>query len=236
MDELLTDQQQAEVVRTWLRENGGFLLLGLLLGLGGLFGWNQWQDGRQENAGEASLLYAQLADAVQFSRPVRAAELEAQLVVDHDGSPYVDQARLAMAKLHMERNEPEQAAGYLARLVDETPDAAMENIGRLRLARVRIQQQQYDDALKVLASIDENSAFAGRFHDVRGDAHYAAGDLQAARREYETALTTVQVGALDRALVQAKLDSLGVGSTAPPAAEAALPAADAPASEAATAE
>jgi predicted negative regulator of RcsB-dependent stress response len=229
VDELLTDQQQAEIVRTWLRENGGFLLLGLLLGLGGLFGWNQWQDGRQENAGEASLLYAQLADAVQFSRPVRAAELEAQLVAEHDGSPYVDQARLAMAKLHMDRNEAEQAAGYLVRLVDDTSDAAMENIGRLRLARVRIQQQQYDDALQVLAAIDENSAFAGRFHDVRGDAHYAAGDREAARLEYETALTTVEAGALDRGLVQAKLDSLGVGSAASPAAEAVVPAEDAPA-------
>ena len=47
VDEYLTDEQQAEVVKRWLRQNGLFMVLGVVLGLGGLFGWNSWQD-RQE--------------------------------------------------------------------------------------------------------------------------------------------------------------------------------------------
>jgi predicted negative regulator of RcsB-dependent stress response len=207
VDEFLTDQQQAELVRKWLRENGGFLVLGLALGLGGLFGWNQWQDSRERSASEASRVYEELVAAVQDGRPVRAAELEAELVARYGGSPYVDQARLAMAKLHMERNEADEAAGYLKRLVADTGDTSLEQIATLRLARVRIQQQRYDDALAVLDDIDENSAFAGRFHELRGDAYYEQGALEDARREYEAALGTVEPGTFDRGLVQAKLDS-----------------------------
>jgi predicted negative regulator of RcsB-dependent stress response len=215
VDEFLTDQQQADVVRKWLRENGGFLVLGLALGLGGLFGWTQWQEYQVRRAGEASRVYQQLVEAVLDSRTVRAAELEAELVANYSGSPYVDQGRLVMAKLHMDRNETDEAAGYLERLVADTRDAGMRQIARLRLARVRIQQQQYDAALAALTEIDENSAFSGRFHELRGDAYYAQGALDDARREYELALGTVQAGTLNRGLVQAKLDSLGASLVGP---------------------
>lgn len=214
MDELLTDQQQAAVVRNWLRENGWVIVVGLVLGLGGLFGFNQWQDYRLTRAGEAARVYEELVASVREARTVRAAELEAQLVAEYSGSPYVEQGRLAMARLHMDRNEPDEAAGYLQRMVNDTGDEGMRRIGELRLARVRIQQQKFDEAIAVLEGIDENSAFAGRFHEVRGDAYYGKGDIESARREYEAALATVQSETLNRALVQVKLDGLGVPMTA----------------------
>lgn len=210
MDELLTDQQQAEIVRNWLRENGWMILAGLVLGLGGLFGFNQWRDSQTTQAEEASQLYQQLVEAVIDARPVRAAELEAQLVADYSGSPYTDQGRLAMARLHMDRNEPDEAAGYLQRLANDTRDDGVRMIANLRLARVRIQQQKYDDAINILSDVDENSAFAGHYHEVLGDAYYAKGQLDDARGEYEAALGTIQSETLNRALVQVKLDSLTV--------------------------
>ena len=231
MDELLTDQQQAEVVRNWLRENGWVVLVGLVLGLGGLFGLNEWRDYQAGRNSEASLVYEELVAAVLDSRPVRAAELEAQLVGEFSGSPYVDQGRLAMAKLHMDRNEAEEAAGYLQRLIADTDDEGMRRIGSLRLARVRVQQQKYDEAIAALDGIDENSAFAGRYHEVRGDAYFAKGQLEDARREYEAALGTVQSETLNRALVQVKLDSLGAAPAPQPAAADSSEAGDAVAAE-----
>lgn len=233
VDELLTDQQQAEVVRNWLRENGWVVVAGLALGLGGLFGFNEWRDYQGERSAEAARVYQELVAAVTDSRPVRAAELEAQLVADYSGTPYVDQGRLAMARLHMDRNEPDEAAGYLRRMVDDTGNVGMKRIGNLRLARVRIQQQKYDEAIAALEGIDENSAFAGRYHEVRGDAYYAKGDMEAARGEYEAALSTVQSESLNRSIVQVKLDSLGVKPGAASAvAETPAPASEAPAEEA----
>ena len=126
-----------------------------------------------------------------------------------------------------------EAAGYLRRMVDDTSNMGMKRIGNLRLARVRIQQQKYDEAIAALEGIDENSSFAGRYHEVRGDAYYAKGDMEAARGEYESALSTVQSESLNRSIVQVKLDSLGVKpGAASAAAETPAPASEAPAEEA----
>ncbi|MDJ0927792.1 MAG: tetratricopeptide repeat protein [Gammaproteobacteria bacterium] len=236
MDELLTDQQQAEIAKKWLRENGGFIFGGILLGLGALYGWNWWGDYQDGQAIEASALYEQVLEAVDASRPVRAAELQAELAAQFAGSPYVDQGRLAMAKLHMNRNEADDAASYLEQIVDQSRDDLVRPVARQRLARVRLHQQKYDEALAALDRIDENSAFASRSHEIRGDI-YAAQNMPAdARREYESALNTVEPGVIDRSYVQAKLDALPAVDTAISMDESAATESSAPEAETAAGE
>ena len=214
MDELLTDQQQAQLVKKWLRENGAFIFGGILLGLGALYGWNWWGEQQDSRAVDASVLYEQVLEAVAAARPVRAAELQAELAAGFGGSPYVDQARLAMAKLHMNRNEADDAAAYLEQIVDQSRDELMRPVARQRLARVRLHQQKYDEALAALERIDENSAFASRFHEIRGDIYAAQNMSTDARREYEAALNSIEPGVVDRSYVQAKLDALPVADAA----------------------
>lgn len=207
-DELLTDQQQAERVRQWLRENGGFIFAGLLLGLGGLFGWNWWQDYQDRHGSEASAAYEQVMQEVRAGRPLRAAELQAELAADYGDSPYVDLARLALARLHMDRNETGEAAAYLRRVIEESPDEALRPLVRLRLARALLQGEDYEAALQALSDVDENSSFASRFHEVRGDIYTAMARYAEAREQYELALSTVEPGVIDRNFVQAKRDGL----------------------------
>ena len=64
MDEYLTDQQQAEKLQRWWKENGVFVIAGLVIGVGGLFGWRQWQDYKLEQAENASAVYEQLILAI----------------------------------------------------------------------------------------------------------------------------------------------------------------------------
>ncbi len=218
VDELLTDQQQAERVRQWLRENGGFILAGLLLGLGGLFGWNWWSDYQDRRGAAASSLYEQVLQEVRAGRPLRAAELQADLAAEYAGSPYVDLARLALARLHMDRLETAEAAGYLRQVVDDSPDDVLRPLVRLRLARALLQAEDYEAALAVLVDVDENSAFASRFHEVRGDLYAAMGRIAEAREQYDTALNTVAPGIIDRSYVQAKRDALPAPQTLPAAA------------------
>ena len=210
VDELLTDQQQAERVKSWLAHNGGAVVAGLVLGLGGLFGWNWWQGYQLEQAAAASAVYEQLIEAVRSQRPVRAAELEQELAGQFGGSPYVDQARLALAKLHMDRNQTDEAERYLALVVASPSNEPLGQIARLRLARVQLHRERYDEALATLERIDENSAFGARFHEARGDIYAAQGQVDAARAEYEAALGAVEPGLIDRGYVQVKLDNLGV--------------------------
>lgn len=207
-DDLLTDQQQAERFRDWFRENGLFLAAGLVLGLGGLFGWNWWQSSQRMEAERASVLYEVLLDAARAQNLDDTEALLAELEREAGSSPYVDQGRLALARLHLDRNEPDEATAALRRVAEEGRTETVRNIARLRLARVLIHEGEAQQALDVLGpSVSE--AFAAARHDVRGDAYYALDDREAARREYRQALDLPDAnGMLDRGFVEAKLDDL----------------------------
>ncbi len=215
MDELLTDQQQADRVKGWLRSNGPFLAGGIILGLGILFGWNQWQGWGGQRAELASDFYEEFMVTAR-SNQIETAELQlADLVREFGSSPYVDQARLVMAKLYLDRSLPEKAAEQLEAVVDKATTPEIRNIARLRLARVLIYQEQYDAALKALPDPGARS-FRPAFHEIRGDAYAALGRHAEARSEYQQALTAgVGAAVIDASYVQAKLDALGVPDGAP---------------------
>jgi predicted negative regulator of RcsB-dependent stress response len=211
VDDFLTDQQRAEQVRTWLRENGWYLLAGLVLGLGGLFGWRQWQDIKVTRAEAASEVYQELLGAIRVGRTARAEELATRLAKEHSGTPYLDQARLAMARMKMERSQPHEALTYLRQVAGDSRSEEMRHIARLRAARVLAEQQKFDEALAEL-KVPDDSAFAARYYEVRGDVYHAMGKLAESRDAYQKALETGEPGVIDEALVQAKLYDLGIGS------------------------
>ena len=215
MDEQLTDEQQAEVVRKWLRDNGAYLLGGLALGLGGLFGLNQWQGYEASQAEQASVLYENVIGALQTDRVARANEYLMVLEETYNGSPYLDQARFLIARSHLDRNEFDVAASYLAQIAAESSSDEIAHIARLWLARVRLHQQQFDEALDMLQAMDRNSAFSARYHEIRGDVYIAMNRPNDARSEYQAAMGDgEQTTIVDRVYVQAKLDALG-SDTAP---------------------
>ncbi len=224
VDEFLTDEQQADQVKGWLRQNGPFLIAGVVLGLGGLFGWNQWQNYQVQRAEAASALYDQLLQSVGQQNVDAAAGQLQQMESEFPSSAYVDQARLSMAGLYVSRSKPDEAIARLQLVVDKGAADEIRNIARLRLARLLSSGAKHEEALKVL-NVSVTGAFAPLFHDVRGDVYYAMGKLPEARTEYEQALNGEMAAAvLDPAYVTAKLDELG-GASADLAAATGLPAA-----------
>ena len=223
MDDFLTEQQQAEQVRGWLRQNGMFLVAGVVLGLGALFGMNQWNRYQERQAEAASDSYESFLQSVRGNQFEQAEAGMATLAADYGSSPYADQARLAMARLYLERGQADKAAESLQKVVDSATSEEFSSIARLRLARVLVEQKKYDEALNALKET-ASRAFTPAFHDVRGDVYYAMGKQAEARSEYEQALNGESATMLvDRTYTQAKLDDLGGASaalapdTAPPA-------------------
>ena len=218
MEDNLTDQQRAEQVRGWLQENGWYLLAGIVLGLAALFGWRQWGAYTQHDAEAASAQYAELMGAIRIGRTTRAEELTTQIAAEHPRSPYVDQARLALARLKVEKAQPEEATKYLEQVMKDSGSDEIALIARHRLGRLLVQEEKYEEALKVLAP-PKDSAFAPAFHEARGDAYYAMGKMAEARAEYEEALKGRDPTTGDEAFLQAKLDEVaGLAPGAPAAA------------------
>lgn len=212
MDDFLTDEQQADRTKQWLRENGIFLAAGIVLGLGGLFGWQSYEGHQTELSAEAAGVYEQLRSAIDGERYNEVDETLELLAADYASTPYLDQGRLAIAAMHMSRNSPEEAVASLQAVVASGGDPELRRVAELRIAQIQIYLEQYEAALAMLGP-DDQSAFVGQFHELRGDVFYARAEYENARDEYRAALDKDSYGVIDRAFVQMKLDNVA-GSVA----------------------
>jgi predicted negative regulator of RcsB-dependent stress response len=216
VEEYLSEKEQIERLRQWLSENGRSIATGLILGLAVVVGLWWWRPYRDAQLAEASAVYAQLVEAADHGQPEDALQLASKL----DGywrTPYGMQGALVLARMYMDKDEPEPAAAQLQKVVNEAHDDELVQIARLRLARVRVYQQQADEALKILGN-DNPGKFAPLYHEARGDILHALKRDDEARAEYEQALATLDPSMADRSLIEMKLND--VAAAAPPDASA----------------
>lgn len=207
MDEYLTESEQWERLKAWLRENWPWLAAGIGLGVLALWGWRWWEARTERLALEASAKYQQVLDAYERGDRTRGLTLLDELRRDYGTSPYTDQAELATARVHVEQNELDKAGERLRRVMETTDDPQLALVARLRLARVQVAQNRPDDALATL-TIAEPGAFAPRFHEVRGDALLAKGDRAKALEAYLTARAGDVAAVVDTALLDLKINDL----------------------------
>lgn len=216
MDEYMSEKEQWEWLKGWLRENSPWILGGIGIGALIVYGWFWWGDRTDRLAIEAGAKYSQLADAVNRGDKAQAQSLTAQLEKDHARSPYTDQAHLLNARMAVDAGELDKAAGILTTLMTNTKDDELRFIARTRLARVQLAQNKPDEALATLAAVDPG-AFKSRFEEVRGDVLYAKGDKPGALAAYRAAREGASSQSADTQALDLKIDDLVADNVTPPA-------------------
>jgi predicted negative regulator of RcsB-dependent stress response len=221
--DLLSEEEQWEALKRWLRTNGPFIAVMVVVLLAGWFGWRWWQARGDEQAAVASVTYDKILKTFDENKVDDAlAQIEA-LRTAHAKSAYVAAADLAAAKVFVTRNELDKAVLRLERVANQSVDEKLRPIARLRLARVLSAQAQYDKALTTLGTADMGEHQLA-FLEARGDVHFAKGDRAAALREYEAARKLVPTGEQANAdageLLDLKINDLrGVPLVVPPTVE-----------------
>ena len=220
MDDLLSEKEQIEQMRTWWSEYGNYVISGVVLGAIVLFGINYVQTSRISAQNAASMLYDGLANHVVDGNVDEAEAIVAQLVLDHPDSNYAVQSRLAMARLYMDKNRDQDAANILRKLVASDVSTEFKQVGRIRLAKILLYQDKPDEVVEMIAG-QEEGAFAARNAEILGDAYVALGRAADARVAYQRALAESGGRAtVDQQFVQLKLLDLPI-EVFEPAAEAA---------------
>ncbi|MFT3904761.1 MAG: tetratricopeptide repeat protein [Steroidobacteraceae bacterium] len=206
MDEYLSEHEQWEQVKAWLRVNGPWMIAGVALAAIGLSGWNWWNNRQAGNATAAHVRYQAIVATYNRADLAGGEKLADQLIADAPDSPYAIQAQLLTARVEVESGKQAQAAERLAKVATYKADPQIALVARLRLARLQIDQGKADDALKTLAAA-EPGAFAPSYDEVRGDALLAKGDKDGALKAYRSAR---QNGALvvDTELLDLKINEL----------------------------
>lgn len=226
MNDLLSEKEQVEAMRTWWRENGLYVISGIVLGVAILVGWNQWQAYQRTTRLEASALYETLASEVADGDLAASEAAAVDLYDNYASTTYAALASLAMAKLYMEKGRDQDAAdtlkallsvrghsklpmvGWLQALVGVVDFSEVQMVGRLRLAKVYHYQDKHQEVIGLLPGFEDTS-FSARYDELLGDAHAALGQIAEATAAYERAMTDdTSAPTVNRALVQMKLVDL----------------------------
>jgi predicted negative regulator of RcsB-dependent stress response len=234
VEDYLSEKEQWEWLRDQVRQNAPTVIAAIAVTAAALFGWRWWQAHQDAERVAASSSYTQIITTLDHGDRPQAFKLMADLEHSHPASPYADQAHLLAARLYVESSELDKANTELSAVMRTSKDPELALIARLRLARVQIAQGKASDALATLNGANPG-AFAGRYHEVRGDAYFASGDKATALTEYRSAQAASLGG--EAALLNLKIaDLAGDAPAAPsPAAPRAAAAGTAPAAAAAPA-
>ena len=213
-EDYLTDDEQLEAVKRIFVEYAPWIVAGLVLGVGGFYGYQYYNSHQNDRAMQAAAQFGQMALALQLNDQKKSQQIADGLIKDFPDSPYADQAQLAIARIDVENGRSADAAAPLSEVMNKSKDSELRQIARLRLARVLIDQGKPDDAIKLLGEGTPGS-FAGRYHEVRGDALHAKKDIPGAIKEYNAALGAGDAGT-DSAMVELKLADLASNDKAKP--------------------
>lgn len=205
----LEEQEKIAELKAFWKRYGNLILVAISAALLLVATWLFWRGYQGAQSAQAAALYTELQRAAGANDPKKVRELSGTLLESHAGSLYAALGALIAAKVHFDSGDLKTARVRLQWVVDRARDPEVQALARLRLAAVLLDEQAYDEALKVLAA-KPPASFEALFEDARGDVLLAQGKRAEARAAYQAALSTL--GAADsaaRELVQLKLDGAG---------------------------
>ena len=210
MDAYTHEKEQLDQIKQWWKENWLFIVGGLVIAIGSISGWRAWQAYERERAEAASVHYKEMLVQIAASDSARAETAYEALKADYADTVYALLAALQQAETALRADDLDTAAAELRWAVDSGIDRELQLLARLRLARVQLAAGDSDAALATLATESVPGRFTAAYEELKGDAHYFAGNRDAARTAYEASLEAQVEGAGDPRSVQAKIDNLAM--------------------------
>ncbi|GAA0888680.1 YfgM family protein [Rhodanobacter soli] len=201
--------EQSELVQKWLRDNGVSIIAGIVIGLVGIFGWQQWRNHQARNESQASQLYQQMQIAQASGKPDAASQLTDQLMKDYAKSPFTVFAVSDRAKQQVQAKQLDKAEASLKWAESHATAPALKSLTLLRIAQVELARDNGKEALATLERIPADS-YQGLVQELRGDVLVKLGRPDEARKAYQAALSTMGKEAPQRGALQMKLDDLAV--------------------------
>ncbi|MCW0306187.1 YfgM family protein [Pantoea ananatis] len=204
MEVYSNENEQVDALRRFFANNGKALVVGVVIGIAALGGWRYWSSHEQDSAKTVSAEYQKLTSAMQAGKP---ETLEAvNTFASENINTYGALAALDLAKQYVDSNQLDKAATLLQNGLKDTKDANLQAVINLRLARIQLQQNQADAALKTLDGV-KGDGWTAIVADIRGEALLSKGDKQGARDAWSKGVESDASPALKQ-MMQMKMNNL----------------------------
>lgn len=206
MEVYTNENDQVDAVKRFFVDNGVALVVGLVIGIGAIFGWNYWQSHKtnvlQESAQKFENISAQL-----HSGSAQGIEAAQKFAADTN-DVYSAMIGLEIAQVSVDKGELANAEKALTDALTKAKTEDMQDLINLRLGRVQLAQGNADAALSSIANIKAKSWQAAA-QDIRGDALLHKGDNAGAKAAYTQGLESEGSQSL-RSLLTLKLNNVSV--------------------------
>lgn len=180
-----TEEEQEEAIKRFLKDNGLSLIVGAIVGLGGIYGWNYYQKAQLETIAQHSQAFSDVAQKLATSDDI--INDGQSYIADHGDSQYSQLTQLIMVKALVENKDFDQAVTILNKVIASKVESAVKSIATVRLARIEVMQQKNTQALTTLATLSDE-AFSAQKSELQGDIYLAQGDITKARVAYQAAI------------------------------------------------
>ena len=195
------DEENVEALKKWWQENGKQLLVSVFVVLGGIGGWDLYQNSEQESRNAASDIYEEILALTlkTDNEPLSNSEREniisygQQLREEYPTSSYASFGTLFAAAAEVENRNLSQAEILLNWILENSTGGLFSSTEdglllttKLRLGRVLLAQGDAARALDFVNTVDPKEFETG-FAELRGDIYVALDQLEEAQDAYSIA-------------------------------------------------
>ncbi len=204
----LEEQEQLDSLKSWWKQNGKWLVTGLAVFLLAVGGWRGWQYWTAKQAAEASMLFERVMEAAARDDTRAIKELTAQIMEHYPRTAYSAPAAWLAGRVNYDAGDLKSARAQFQFALDRARDPSLEQLARLRLAALLLEEKDYDGALRLLGQAHD-PAYAGLYAQLKGDVLAAQDRKEEARAAYRLALEKLGEESPLKSIVEIKLDGLG---------------------------
>lgn len=203
----MTEDEQIEVIKKWWKKYNGMLTVVislLLLAMSGYKYWHWHQDKVHQKASDA-YEHLMLAFSNKDNKGIRA--YAGQLLANYPKTVYADAARLTLAKIDVSHAEYAKARAQLEYVANHSKMSALQQVAKIRLARLLVAEKEYEKALDALAKITD-TMYLPVVSELKGDIYAVTGRYKEAVSSYREANNQVQLHGIGNLFLEMKTNEL----------------------------
>ena len=203
----LEEQQELDNFKYFWKSTGRWLFALLIAAALGYLGYTMYKSHKASQSQEAAEVLAKIVDKMQAKASQAEVNAElANLQQNYSDSIAAAQATLMAAATEYDARRYDVAEGHLNWVLKNQKAPLVQALAAQRLGIVLLQQKKYDAAIAALNTKVE-ADFEPLLLEAKGDVYAAQNKTKEAAQSYQQALEKLPKDAIERELLQMKLDS-----------------------------
>jgi len=202
-----SETEQVEIIRQWFKQYGHWVSSIILAILLIVLGCRFWENHQLKMASQASDRYQQLMQAVADHDDSMIQTATQDLIMHFPKTVYAQSALLLEAKQAVNAQKWSEALFDLQRVMEHSASPALQEVARLRSARILLMQKQYTAALTLLSIVNDVS-YEPSIDETKGDIYFALNDKKQAINAYQKAIKGFAKAGFSSPILMMKLNEM----------------------------